>query len=290
MSKYNYNKDYFSIIDTEEKAYWLGFLYADGCITRYYKNEELRSMSLELTLCEKDKGHLEKFAKSLNSNVPIQEKITKIKDKQYKSYRLVINCTKLCYDLISLGCTPQKTHTIKLPTHDIIPKNLMRDFLRGFFDGDGSISITKMNNKPHIVTTFSGIFDMLTNISDYLISEKVLRVAPKIHKDKRHEKTYNMYFYGSDSNKDFLDYLYKDSNIYLNRKYNSYNDFYQNYDEKLEKRGVYYHKNNKAYVATISINGKRIRVGQYKTIEEAIQARKEAEIEKMNILNSPLSQ
>lgn len=37
MGKYTYNKDYFKEIDSFEKAYWLGFLYADGCITRFYK-------------------------------------------------------------------------------------------------------------------------------------------------------------------------------------------------------------------------------------------------------------
>ena len=47
MSKYVYNKDYFEKINTSEKAYWLGFLYADGCITRFYKGEVLKSMSLE---------------------------------------------------------------------------------------------------------------------------------------------------------------------------------------------------------------------------------------------------
>lgn len=290
MSKYNYNKDYFSIIDTEEKAYWLGFLYADGCITRFYRNEKLRSMSLELCLCKKDKEHLNKFLTCLDSNVPIKERISKINGKQYKSYRVVINCTKLCYDLINLGCTPQKTYTIKFPTYDIVPKKYIRDFLRGFFDGDGCICITEINNKPHIVTNFSGMSDMLKSISDFLISEKILRVVPKIHNDERREKTYNMYFYGSDSNKEFLDYIYKDSIIYLDRKYNAYISFYADYNEQEEKRGVYYNKKNEAYIVTISINGKKERIGQYKTIEEAIEARKEAEIKKMNILNSPLNQ
>ena len=63
MSKYTYNENYFKIIDSEEKAYWLGFLYADGCITRFYRNEKLKSMSLELTLQSNDIEHLKKFLK-----------------------------------------------------------------------------------------------------------------------------------------------------------------------------------------------------------------------------------
>ena len=290
MSKYYYNKDYFNKIDTEEKAYWLGFLYADGCINRYYKNEKLKAMSLELTLCEKDKKHLEKFAKCLETNVPIRIKKTKLNNKIYSSYKIVISCTKLCYDLINLGCIPNKTYDIKFPTYEIVPKNFMRDFIRGFFDGDGCISTTTMEGKPHIVTTFTGMSDMLKSISDFLIGEKVIRVNTKIYKDKRREKTYNIHIHGTDSNKDFLDYLYKNSTIYLDRKYDNYINFYKDYDELKDKRGVYYDKYNKVYVVTIYINGVRKRVGQYKTLEEAIESRKEAEINKMNILNSPLNQ
>lgn len=289
MSKYEYNKDYFSKINTPEKAYWLGFLYADGSINRYYKNEKLKSMTLELCLSYKDKEHLEKFKKSLETNIPIFEKVNRLNGKEYKSVRIQLNNTKVCYDLCDLGCTPSKTYDIKFPTYDIVPKEFMRDFIRGFFDGDGCISISEMNGKPHIFTTITGQSDMLKSISDFLISEKIIRVNPKIYKDDRRNSTYNVYFYGIDSNKDFLDYLYKDSTIYLDRKYNQYINFYKDFDENSNKHGVYYDKTHNVYVASIIINGKR-KTSKYKTIDEAINARKEFEIEKMNIKNSPLNQ
>ena len=285
MSKYNYNKDYFSVIDTEDKAYWLGFLYADGCINRYYRNDKLKSMNLSLSLCRKDYNHLIKFRDCLESNVPIHNRINKCNNKEYETSRIDICCTKLCYDLINLGCTPQKTYDIKFPTENIVPHKYMRDYLRGFFDGDGCISITEISGKPHIELVITGISDMLKSISDFLISEKIIRKVPKIHKDSR-SKAFSMYFYGKDSVKEILDYLYKDSNIYLDRKYKKYIDFYADYTD-IEKRGVHWHKENKAYVVTICINGKRIRVGQYKTLEEAINARKEAEIKKINIELQP---
>lgn len=112
MSKYKYNKDYFNKIDTADKAYWLGFLYADGSINRYYKNEKLRSMTLEIGLADKDRNHLEKFKKCLDSNIPIFERINKLKGKEYKSVRIQLNNTKICYDLCDLGCTPHKTYDI----------------------------------------------------------------------------------------------------------------------------------------------------------------------------------
>ena len=286
MSKYNYNKDYFQQIDTCDKAYWLGFLYADGCINRVFKNEKLKNMSLELSLCGEDKNHLVKLNKSLNSNVEIHKRMSKFKDKRYETYRLIISCTKLCYDLIDKKCTPNKTYDIRLPSFDIVPKEYMRDFLRGFFDGDGCICITTMNSQPHIETVITGIEAMLKDIASFLINEKIITVNPKIHHDKR-SKACSMYFYG-DTVKDFLDYIYKDSNLYLDRKYDKYIDYYKNY--VLNRHGVNWSNLNKAYIVTIRINNKHIRVGQSKDLETAIKMRKEAEIQKMNTENCPLSQ
>lgn len=282
MSKYKYNKDYFSKIDSEDKAYWLGFLYADGSINRFYKGDKLRSMTLELGLAYKDKHHLEKFKECTDSNIPIFERTNKLNGKEYKSVRIQWNNTKVCYDLCDLGCTPHKTYDIRLPSSDIVPKEFMRDFLRGFFDGDGCINISEMNGKPHIQVTLTGMPEMLTDISDFLISEGIIRKTPKLRDDKR-SNAYSIFFYGADSNKELLDYLYKDATIYLDRKYEKYVDFYKDFDYKNQKRGVYYDKHNKAYIATIYIDGKKKRIGQYKNIDDAINARKEAEIEKMKL-------
>lgn len=282
MSKYKYNKDYFEKIDAEDKAYWLGFLYADGSINRFYKNDKLRSMTLELGLAVQDRNHLEKFKQCTESNIPIFEKTNKLNGKEYKSVRIQWNNTKVCYDLCDLGCTPHKTYDIRMPSYDIVPKKFMRDFLRGFFDGDGCISISEMNGKPHIQVTITGIEDMLNDICSYLILENVIRVKPKIRHDKR-SKACSVFFYGSDSNKELLDYLYKDSTIYLDRKYQKYIDFYKDFDYKNEKRGVYYDKYNKSYIASICINGVKKRIGQYDNIDDAIEARKNAEIEKMKL-------
>lgn len=286
MSKYNYNKDYFQKIDNSDKAYWLGFLYADGCINRVYKNEKLKNMTLELSLCGEDKHHLEKFNKALESNVPIHKKIIRYKEKEYEAYRLTISCTKMCYDLIDKKCTPQKTYDIRFPSSDIVPMEYMKDFIRGYFDGDGCINVTTMNNKPHIKINFTGMEAMLKDIASFLIDQKVITVNSKIHHDKR-SKACSMFFYG-DTVKDFLDYIYVDANTYLDRKYNKYKEYYNDY--VLNRHGVYWHDRNKAYVVTIRINDEDIRIGQSKDLETAIQMRKEAEIKKMNTENSQLSQ
>ena len=234
MSKYYYNKDYFCKIDTEEKAYWLGFLYADGCINRFYTNEKLRSMTLELTLCKSDREHLVKFLECIESNVPIKERRNKMNGKEYISYRVQINCTKMCYDLIDKGCIPCKTYTIKLPDESKVPRKFMRDFLRGYFDGDGCISISYKDSYAHIESNITGMQNMMNEISAYLFDNRIVNKIPKQNK-KNNTVAVSIYFYGKD-NKMFLDYIYKDSCVYLERKYDKYIDFYNNYYK--EKKGI----------------------------------------------------
>ena len=287
MSKYYYNKDYFQKIDSHEKAYQLGFLYADGCITRLYKNDKIKSMSLELTLCEKDKNHLEKFRDCLESNIPIHEKIVRLNDKTFKSYRLVVSCTKMCYDLINLGCTPRKTFTLSFPTEDIVPKQFLSSFICGFFDGDGCIETFLNNGKLDIFVIFTGIERMMNDIIEYLTDLKIIRIRkPILCYDKR-SKACLFRLYG-DITKDFLDFIYGNSPIHLDRKYQKYIDYYKDYNP-LSYHGVHQSKRNKAYIVTICIDGKRIRIGQSKDLNEAIEMRKQAEYKKMELENSPLN-
>lgn len=285
MSKYYYNKDYFQKIDSGEKAYWLGFLYADGCICRFYKGEKLKSMHLEISLCIDDKHHLEKFVSAIQSNIPIKEYVNKCNGKEYRSCKVTVCCTKMCYDLINLGCTPKKTFNIVFPSYDIVPEEFIKFWLEGFFDGDGCVHINKTNNKQRIEVTITGIQSMLNSIDSFLVNNKILTKSSKIYQDQR-SSACSIYFYGNNA-KRFLDYIYGDTTIYLDRKYKKYIDFYKDYS-LINTHGVYWSKDNKAYVVTIYIDGKKVRVGQSKDLEQAVQMRQEAEIAKY--LNSPLNQ
>ena len=108
------NHNTFEIIDTEEKAYWLGFLYADGCIS---KNQNI----IQIALKRADKTHLEKFREFIGNT---NNKITY--SKNTKSYRFCFNSKKIKQDLIKLGCIPAKSLTLKFPTEKQIPKDLIR--------------------------------------------------------------------------------------------------------------------------------------------------------------------
>lgn len=281
MSKYKYNKDYFSKIDTEEKAYWLGFLYADGCVNELVKNGKTQSMNLELTLAEIDREHIEKFAQAIETNVPIKQRVTTCKGKQYVSNRIIISSTKMCKDLCDLKCIPNKTYNVRLPDDSIVPNCFMRDFIRGFFDGDGCIHDKK--NQKGLSVSFTGMECMLIDIVNFLVKNKIINVKPKIYKDKR-SNACSFFIYGDNNTKDFLDYIYKGSTIYMNRKYELYMSYFMDFETK-SRKGVYFDKRTNRYVATISVDNKRKVLGHFKTIEDAIAKRKEAEIEKMKLLN-----
>ena len=226
MSKYYYNKSYFKKIDNPEKAYWLGFLYADGCITRFYRNEKLKAMSLELTLQEQDKEHLEKLRDCLESNVQISRKT--IKDK-YIANRIVFCCTDMCKDLINLGCTPQKSLTLTFPSTDTLPQEYISHFIRGYFDGDGGVHYGenyvyhKQKHNTYLQYRYSCYF---SGNEDFLMSiKKVLEnngiKVSKIYSDTRSNNK-QIYIYGKENINKFKNFIYKDSTINLSRKFDKF--------------------------------------------------------------------
>lgn len=120
------NEYYFETIDTNEKAYWLGYLYADGNI----KVEKNGTMRVVIELNKKDEYIVDRFIQCIKAN---QSK------KYYPTIRptvaLAIASKKLCKSLIKYGCIPNKTHILRLP--ELQNGDLYFAFLLGFYDGDG---------------------------------------------------------------------------------------------------------------------------------------------------------
>jgi len=130
--KYSLDReDFFERIDSPEKAYWLGFIAADGGL-RSPKHGGGRRLTLNLSA--KDRSHLILLNSTLGSSGPL---------RRWKSrgpnggYRLTISSAKMCRDLESHGITPRKTFSLGPPTG--IPSRLNLHFIRGYFDGDGSV-------------------------------------------------------------------------------------------------------------------------------------------------------
>ena len=206
--KYFYDENYFDIIDTEQKAYWLGFIYADGYITTKY---------LEITLKRGDKGHLEKFAQHIGCSLDIiKDKKVTLGSKTYLAVRLTITSKKLCESLLNKGLFPGKSLTIKFPTSDILPKHLLRHFMRGYFDGNGFIA------DPIKYNTFRADLNAgsLAFIRSYLGKLRFTRTRNgETLITLKNDNTNNPQFslYGKNA-RIFLFFLYMKSTISLDRK------------------------------------------------------------------------
>lgn len=121
--KYLLDESFFSNIDTEHKAYWLGFIAADGCII-----ESGTTHALRVELSVRDTEHLEQMCSDLGSTRPVVRRRT-FAAVSFDSWRLVES-------LRALGITPRKSATVEAWNG---PAELMPHYWRGMFDGDGSI-------------------------------------------------------------------------------------------------------------------------------------------------------
>jgi len=212
-NKKSINSKVFEKIDTEEKAYWLGFIYADGCITR--------NNTFEITLQEQDLFHLQKLKIFLSYEGEIKYK------SKVKAHRLMFGDTKIYNDLNKLGCTPRKSLTLKFPTESQVPINLIKHFIRGYFDGDGSIHLVhgKTSNTYNANCSILGTFDFLNKLKKVLENNEVNNVS-KIRETT--SRAFSLNVFSSIHKPNFLNFLYKDANIYLERKYERYKKIFYN--------------------------------------------------------------
>lgn len=206
LRKYDYNicESVFKKIDTEEKAYWLGFLYADGCIN-------IGGSKIELFLKEDDVEHLKEYRKFLG----LEEKPLFKKEKDGKiGYRFEFSSYVVKNQLIKLGCLPQKTHILKFPTEEQVPRNLIHHFIRGYMDGDGCIYVS--NNK--ISLEILGTYDFLEGYKNWvnLGNSKIYSFKHSEIKRACNSNTQAL---------DILSRIYNNANIYLKRKYEKYINF-----------------------------------------------------------------
>ena len=217
------NHDYFENIDSEHKAYWLGFIYADGSITKKVYEKGSYTYRLRMELMFEDKYILEQMALDLESDLKPKEYYNDTShfegyNKPKHTAYIMFSSKKMGEDLVKLGVVPNKTLILKsLPS---IPDNLMKHFIRGYFDGDGSVYLTKDNT---IKTAFYGTHDFINSIQDFLIKE--LDLTKKKITD---QKEANVSFVGmaKQESEKIYHYMYDEATIFLNRKYEKYNKYF----------------------------------------------------------------
>lgn len=214
-------KHFFDNIDNEEKAYILGFAASDGTVSH---DTERGTYSLKFVVNSIDTQLLEDFKQSLKSKVKIKTFETTTNLPQggtcVSEMSSVLFCSKsLVEGLIDKGVTPRKSLTLNVD-YNKIPDKLKRHFWRGLFDGDGTFGLFGKKKILEVSLTTSKVMAESTK-------KEILKLFPdfKINFYERKEcsgLTYNLIFTTQKDGFSFLEYMYEDCNIKLNRKFEKY--------------------------------------------------------------------
>lgn len=202
-----FNEFFFDNIDTEEKAYWLGFIYADG----YLANPSTIGIEIKAN----DKEHLEKFRRALQSEHEIKIYYKNSTFGPQNNARFAFSSKHMFNILLSYYKSVHKTFEGELPK--LKNASLIRHLIRGFFDGDGSLTGIPKNNEYVFRPSIS-----------FIGTKETLEYIEKLSgfhwnwSQRFPEKKTNNYQINVGRVKDsltFLHWMYDDSTIYLDRKY-----------------------------------------------------------------------
>jgi hypothetical protein len=226
QNEVKFDNTVFDVIDSEEKAYWLGLIYADGYISS-------QNFNFELCLKGSDIEHLNKFNKFMKhrdiNHVKLSKVICKNTNKECSRCRWII-CDKHLWNILnSYGCTPQKSTILKFPNINIFKDlSLIKHFIRGYFDGDGSFSrhLHRTIVTPHI--QILGTPEFLNGIEEY---SDIIGIRGK---DKRWTSNTEYIEFHKEEGIKFINYIYENSKIYLDRKYKLFN-FFRNGSRSLQE-------------------------------------------------------
>lgn len=191
-------KLFFHNIDTEAKAYWLGFIYADGNIRADYR-------TMRINLSTKDESHLKKFADLFKLKIRHGKG-----GKGHKYAYCALNCTVLCKKLEEIGIMPNKSNKDSRILFSNIPDHLMNHFIRGFFDGDGFFSGSTVG--------FVGNKLFLKRLKDEFVKNNV--VIEKSGSLIPHSSIYKLSWHGKHLKSKLENWMFENATIFMERKWN----------------------------------------------------------------------
>lgn len=211
--RYQLNENYFDDIDTPNKAYIFGFLYADGY-------NSMSKGTISMSLQERDKQILEDIRKEVPSERPLEFiDYSNKHDFGYTyqdQYRLLMFSAHMCRTLESKGMPSNKSLTLEFPKW--LDKELVSHFIRGYFDGDGCIHVTPDGAGIVHITSTNEFCNSL-----HTILEKYLGINAIVSEASNHNGITSVArINGNNQVKTFLDYIYKDADLFLERKHTAY--------------------------------------------------------------------
>ncbi|MDD5194138.1 MAG: LAGLIDADG family homing endonuclease [Candidatus Omnitrophica bacterium] len=199
-------------------AYILGYIFADGSLedASYLRGKYLRITSCDISI-------LQTIRRAFESEHKIIKLPPSTANGKYR-YFLRIGDHNIYGDLINLGLTPRKSLTMIFPK--CIPSNFMGDFIRGYFDGDGTFYCEKTKNRiiPRTVFT-SGSKRFLESLSEVIASSCHLQRVKKVYNSHR---SYQL-VYKSKEAMELMDFMFRPASdksfCFLDRKYKLYSNY-----------------------------------------------------------------
>lgn len=222
LVKHTFNQNFFKE-DNERSFYWAGFIAADGCVKKRKTSSKTTPYRYELSisLSIKDKSFLEKFKSDIDFSGNIGHKIIKnskrnVKWNDSEAVEISITSKENFDDLSRFNIVPRKSLIYTFPEW-LINHKYVNHFMRGYFDGDGSFYIIdKKKEVPQVAFSLRGTQDFLKTYRSIFESNNLVK---KREKDIRINSGIGVLEYGGNKVvKSIKDFLYKDANVYLERK------------------------------------------------------------------------
>ena len=209
---YDRNSNYFDVIDTANKAYFFGLLCSDG-------SNSIGHRQIIISLQEEDGYLLEKLKEELEytGEIKICDRNHQLNPKHKITHRFAMQDIHMSEQLEQMGMVARKSYNFKFPT--CVPDEFMRDFLRGYFDGDGCVGYYERYKKGN--SSLVGTHDFCINVQKILAERDIKSciVHPKQCKDS---DTYVLMTSATNATYHFLSWLYDDAEIKMIRKYEKY--------------------------------------------------------------------
>lgn len=208
------NENYFDNIDSHRKAYYLGLLYADGTVSK-------NSNRVQISLQEKDVYILEQFKKDLECDykltlIPYHDK----NPNWSNQYCLTISNTHIHDALISHGIFPNKSLILEFPTD--LDEQYYNSFILGYMDGDGNLCKSPREKRARLVSTEN----FCKKIAEIVKEKLDVNCSIMLCHHKTDVSTRTLQIAGGKQVKRFLDWIYSNCDIYLERKHKIYEDLY----------------------------------------------------------------
>lgn len=203
---YKLNEYAFDVIDNEQAAYFLGFLFADGHVAKH--------RALMVGLQERDIDHLYRLRDFLRSDSPVLRRLSsliKTTGKRYVTAHIVFISLHMGTRLEELGITTNRTNP--QAAIDAVPEHLRRHWIRGYMDGDGNLHVH--NGQIHL--HFDGPEFILSYVREQLAKYASGNPNVKLVKQTR-SSSYTLAYGGNNAVSSILAYLYKDATVWLPRK------------------------------------------------------------------------